>query len=214
MEYYENGVGAVARLLWSSPSTPKEVIPTDRLSPPSPVSPPPPCPATPKPSCRVPAIPRTASLLIKNGSTAAKNRLVWKWLKAAATDVADFGNPIVTTSYRLCVYDGAPSLVADAAVHGAGSCAGRPCWNRKGAGFGYRDKAGGADGITKVTLYAGAGTTAKIVLTAAGTALDVPPLPVATPITVQLLESGGGCWGARYSAPARNDGQQLKARAD
>jgi hypothetical protein len=33
MEYYENGGGAVAKLLWSSPSTPKQVIPQGRLFP-------------------------------------------------------------------------------------------------------------------------------------------------------------------------------------
>jgi hypothetical protein len=34
MEYYENGGGAVAELLWSSPSTPKQLIPQAALSPP------------------------------------------------------------------------------------------------------------------------------------------------------------------------------------
>jgi len=31
MEYYDNGGGAFARLLWSSPSTPKAVVPADHL---------------------------------------------------------------------------------------------------------------------------------------------------------------------------------------
>ncbi|MHC4207910.1 MAG: PA14 domain-containing protein, partial [Planctomycetota bacterium] len=34
MEYYENGGGAVAELRWSSPSTPKQIIPQAALSPP------------------------------------------------------------------------------------------------------------------------------------------------------------------------------------
>jgi hypothetical protein len=34
MEYYENGGGAVAQLSWSSPSTPKQLIPQAALSPP------------------------------------------------------------------------------------------------------------------------------------------------------------------------------------
>ncbi len=33
MEFYENGGSAVARLLWSSPSTPKAVVPATRLYP-------------------------------------------------------------------------------------------------------------------------------------------------------------------------------------
>jgi hypothetical protein len=39
MEYYENGVDASARLSWSSPSTPKQVIPSARLSPEAAASP-------------------------------------------------------------------------------------------------------------------------------------------------------------------------------
>jgi hypothetical protein len=34
MEFYDNGGAALARLLWSSPSTPKAVVPADHLSPP------------------------------------------------------------------------------------------------------------------------------------------------------------------------------------
>jgi len=33
MEFYENGGGAVAQLFWSSPSTPKAIVPADRLIP-------------------------------------------------------------------------------------------------------------------------------------------------------------------------------------
>jgi len=32
MEFYDNGGGALARLLWSSPTTPKAVVPADHLS--------------------------------------------------------------------------------------------------------------------------------------------------------------------------------------
>src|SRR6185295_16046578 len=35
MEYYENGGGATAKLLWSSASTPKQVIPQGQLHPPT-----------------------------------------------------------------------------------------------------------------------------------------------------------------------------------
>ncbi|PYJ97187.1 MAG: hypothetical protein DME23_16795, partial [Verrucomicrobia bacterium] len=37
IEYYENGGGAVAKLLWSSPSQPKQIVPAGRLYPPAPV---------------------------------------------------------------------------------------------------------------------------------------------------------------------------------
>jgi hypothetical protein len=44
MEYYENGGGAVAKLLWSSPSTPKQVVPMSQLYPAAGGSTPPPPP--------------------------------------------------------------------------------------------------------------------------------------------------------------------------
>jgi glucose/arabinose dehydrogenase len=44
MEFYESGGLAVARLLWSGPSTPKQVVPSSRLFPQAPQPPPPPPP--------------------------------------------------------------------------------------------------------------------------------------------------------------------------
>ena len=35
MEYYDNSGGGLARLLWSSPGTPKAVVPADHLFQPS-----------------------------------------------------------------------------------------------------------------------------------------------------------------------------------
>jgi len=41
LEYYDNTGQAVAKLLWSSPSTPKQIVPADRLSPTAAPAPPP-----------------------------------------------------------------------------------------------------------------------------------------------------------------------------
>jgi mannan endo-1,4-beta-mannosidase len=40
LEYYNRGGGALAQLLWSSPSQPKQIIPPQALTPPA-TSPPP-----------------------------------------------------------------------------------------------------------------------------------------------------------------------------
>ncbi|HYE08000.1 MAG TPA: PA14 domain-containing protein [Planctomycetota bacterium] len=45
LEYYENGGGAVARLLWSSPTMARAVVPTSQLTPAGPTVTPPPAPA-------------------------------------------------------------------------------------------------------------------------------------------------------------------------
>jgi len=33
MEYYDKGGSALAQLLWSSPSLPKQIVPVERLTP-------------------------------------------------------------------------------------------------------------------------------------------------------------------------------------
>ena len=45
------------------------------------------------------------SLLLSRTDPDTKDRLVWKWIKGAATTQTDFGNPTTSASYALCVYD-------------------------------------------------------------------------------------------------------------
>lgn len=75
--------------------------------------PPPPqgaqCEAAPQVGCR-PA--SKSSLLIKQkGGT--KDKLVWKWLKGQATSQAEFGDPLTSTDYALCIYAGTTSALLE-----------------------------------------------------------------------------------------------------
>ncbi len=64
-------------------------------------------------------------------------------------------------------------------------------------------------------LHAGTDGKAKITLQGRGVPLDTPDLPVThLPVTVQLVNSAGECWGATYNTTFRNQDDQLKARAD
>jgi hypothetical protein len=49
-----------------------------------------------------------------------------------------------------------------------------------------------------------------------GDALPFPATPGALglPVTVQLRNDAGGCWGATFSAPAVNDGSTFSAKSD
>ena len=64
------------------------------------------CPATPAAGCRTAG---RSDLLLKGES--GKEKLTWKWIRGAQTDVADFDNPAGTTgAYDLCLYaDGSSS---------------------------------------------------------------------------------------------------------
>ncbi|MHC4309672.1 MAG: PA14 domain-containing protein [Planctomycetota bacterium] len=68
MEYYESGNGAVAELLWSSPSTPEQIVPQAALSPPIRAS-------SPSPANRATGTKMTPILSWKAGDHAASHEL-------------------------------------------------------------------------------------------------------------------------------------------
>lgn len=164
------------------------------------------CGAGPIAGCRTPSVSAKAILLIKDKMPDDKDLLVWKWIKGSVTMKADFGTPLTTTSYQLCVYDGTPTLILDATMPAGGMCnvaKPKPCWQDKTKGFNYNDKDRTPDGIQKLILREGllAGK-AKIILKGKASLLDDPTIPLAgSPVTVQLLHSGGACWEAVYTSP-------------
>ena len=145
--------------------------------------------------------------------------MVWKWVKGAATARADFGDPLSGTDYALCVYDGNQSLVAHGCAPAGGTCGDRPCWRATSTGFKYRDREVGPGGLMnsfQLVLKAGVAGQAKIGAVGKGQTPSVPSLPLAQPVTVQLVNSdGAACWEAMYSAPAlANDSAGFKDKAD
>jgi hypothetical protein len=85
MEYYENGGGAVAQLRWSSPHTPKQIIPQAALSLPLKAS-------SPNPSNRAVGVSRTATLSWGAGQAAASHELYFGTDPNAVED-ADTSSP-------------------------------------------------------------------------------------------------------------------------
>ncbi len=151
------------------------------------------CLPSPATDCRPPTAHAAASLLLETSGP----RLRWKWGKGAATSLADFGDPVGTDPYTLCVYDesvgGQPTTKLDLAMLPGAA------WRAKSTGFAYKDKLGSAGGVAAITLKAGAAGKAKVTLTAGGPNLALPPLPLVVPVRVQL-RGHGRCWGARYDA--------------
>jgi hypothetical protein len=166
------------------------------------------CGSTPVTGCQ-PAAAKGASLALGNGKAS------WKWKSSAAVAVSDFGNPLTTTNYLLCVYDAAGEKLS-ASVPAEGMCGTKPCWTTVGSvGFKYVNKASTPDGITKVKLKAGDAEKAKIVVNGAGADLHLPALPLATPVKVQLRQDGSStCWEATYSTAIQNTATGFKAKSD
>jgi hypothetical protein len=148
-------------------------------------------------------------LLKKNAGDSTGGVLFWKWAKGPAT-FSEFGLPVVSTDYRLCVYDGADLLRMNMFVPAGGICArGKPCWKANGmndsATYKYKRKDGAFNGITAILLRAPQGT-ASILVKGRGPFLSMPRLPLVqtpSPARVQLVNSTTStCWEATYSGPA------------
>jgi len=172
------------------------------------------CASVPSTGCRKAA---HASLLLRNRSPNARDRLVWKWSRGAATSLADLGNPRADTSYRLCIYDrrgGAPALVFDALAPAGRSCHGRPCWASTKKGFRYLDRRAAFGGLLRLKLKAGAEGKAATSVVGRGDELDPPPLPLVPPVAVQLHAGTGACWDAEYASLRRNTTSRVDGSAD
>ena len=175
------------------------------------------CPKAPAGGC----MQATSGLLhIKKAPVDTKDLVVWKWQHGPITTKGDFGSPLTTTDYALCVYDAASSVLGvklrPVAAHG-GLCAGKPCWKEGGTGFRYQNKALTPNGTLKMVLHEGlvAGKS-KITIAGKGAGLGVPTLPLAQDPTVkvELRSNTGQCWEAMYSTHLKNDTGQFKAKAD
>jgi hypothetical protein len=179
------------------------------------------CGPTPVSGCQ-PSAAQTARLLLSN----AKNGLAWTWVSSGAVTVGDFSNygpPGDTTEYLLCLYDASGErLSAEAA---AGMCGTKPCWTSNAlhaspsgariSGFKYFNQSSTPDGLTKITLQARSAGRAKIRVKGGGSNLDLPALPLTTPVRVQLRRSGSStCWDATYSAASTNTASEFKAKSD
>lgn len=158
------------------------------------------CPAAPD-NCRQTAS-GASSVFFKQQSSADKNRMRWKWAKGT-TAKPEFGNPLTTDGYTLCIYDAA-TLVSTSRV--IGSCVKKPCWADKTTGFSFNNRSLQPSGVRSLRLTAGTGTATER-FRGKGASLALPdPASLVGPIDVQLRTSASTlCWGARFSAPFLKD---------
>jgi len=154
--------------------------------------------------------------------TGKRNALTFKWLAGPATTAAEYGSPdLGTTTYALCAYVGSsgntPTLSFAAVAPAGGTCRrGRPCWAWKHARvLLYNDADRTPNGLRRVLLKPGASGKAKVIVVGRGVNLPIPALPFASDasVTVQVVNSDGGCWEATLLPPARvNRADKFTAR--
>jgi hypothetical protein len=178
------------------------------------------CPATPAVNCSAAA---TNMVLFAGTKTP---RLQWRWSEGASAMMqSDFGNPLTTTAYTLCLYDeagGSAVFKTGATIPAAGTCGTKPCWRAQSTtGWTYRDPAARNDGIKTVTLKGGIAGKPLIKITGAGANLLQPSAFSGSEffdedpaVIVQLLRSDEEtCWSSTFnvSGTKRNDAAEFKA---
>jgi hypothetical protein len=176
-------------------------------------------------SCLRPMAAGKGFLMLKTTLPDSRDRLTWRWRKGAETDFSDFGDPLATTTYAICVYAD-DVLVVSAKVPPGGTCArGKPCWKQTGSttvptGYRYSDRDLANDGVIRIVLRAGSAGQARVIFQAKGATIGQAPgsqpLPadfgdtgLTPPVVVQVKNNAGACWAAVYSAPAAKNRSDL-----
>lgn len=173
------------------------------------------CSLTPRAGCSVPV-----GFKRRLRISAKKDVITWRWRSNGDIPLADFGNPVTTSSYSLCIYTGVtPTFLVELHAPEDGNCGngGKPCWKaRSNKGFRYRDPLKANDGISRIALRTKPAALADLVFRARGPNVPIPTLPLTEPVLAQLVRSDGPqCWESHYSAPAlRNTADVYKDKND
>jgi len=169
----------------------------------------------PSPACTEPVRAGASHLKLVQKGAPDDDRLVWTLGEGGATSSDALGDPRVTTAYGLCLFDGSGALVLRAVLPPGGRCGGKPCWRRQRERIVYADPTLGTAGMRKLLVKAGRAGKAKLAAVGRGAGLGLPSLPISDlPLTLQLHQSEGPCWSARFSAPKRDDDERFDARSD
>jgi hypothetical protein len=170
------------------------------------------CASTPRTGCKQITTGKGAPalLLSKGRSGVQHDRAIFRWFPGAATDLAEFGNPLSDRTYALCIYDETSTgfqLIVDTTALPGGTCAGRPCWrmNRTGTKYLYRNPELTPDGMLRLDLISGPDRKARLVAVAKGARAGIPALPLQqnSRVVAQIVNDLGTCWSVEFQAPAR-----------
>jgi cysteine-rich repeat protein len=173
-----------------------------------------PCRATPRSECRGSVQSGAGTLKLKRRDSTMPLRLDWSFRAGAATSTEDWGDPLASDSYSLCVYDGDVLHSATTMVAGA-DCDGRACWRERARGFQFDGEVAG----TRLKLVTKAGADGRTSIRFSGRGVTAPaPEQIVGPLAVQLVTTGGTaerCWNSTFSAPfLEQRATELRARAD
>ena len=175
------------------------------------------CPPAPSGTCRTPITSGKSRLTLKDRTPDRGDTLTWKWAPGDVTPKSDYGNPLVSDGWALCLYDGT-TLLASAGAPAGGMCGSKPCWRETASTFSYSNRDASTSGTQKILLKQGLTPgKASIVVKGKGVKLAMPSLDLLVgPVTAELHRSGGGpCFAATYSAPfLKHDASNFVDKSD
>ena len=142
-----------------------------------------------------------SSLQVKDRPGTVSDVARWKW-QTGIIAVGDFGDPLATDDYALCVYQGAgQTLWARRTAPAGGACRFRPCWKPLAPnGAKYVDPELSPDGVSSLLLRSNVPGRIQLKWKGKGTALALPSIgTLAVPVRVQLQRTGGACWDVTFA---------------
>jgi hypothetical protein len=164
------------------------------------------CAPAPLVGCRAPFTAHKSSLQFKQtGHTDPDDIYTWRWQAGTATTLADFGDPLATTDYVLCIYDASvrtQPVVGNLAPAATG-------W--KALATGYKRYYRPTRALRQLFLHAGADGKAKILAHGDSDTIE-QLLPFVAPVVVQLQSSTGACWETALATPKRDDEHRFDAK--
>jgi hypothetical protein len=134
---------------------------------------------------------------MKKSPGGTRDKLLWKWLRGGPIAPLDFGTPVASTPYALCIYAAAPNPEVQIVVPSSATK-----WHFLSTGFRYKDPSGAAGGVQKIILKGGGAGRTKVQVLGRGPLLPDPALEsIAAPVRVQLVNGDTGtCWESRFEA--------------
>ncbi|MDJ0868261.1 MAG: hypothetical protein QNK03_19300 [Myxococcota bacterium] len=143
---------------------------------------------------------------------AGKRRLAWRWRRGPATTKAEFGNPLVDTDYRYCIFDARQDQFT--AVYCQDAPAGSN-WSESKKGFSYKNNSRSVSLFQRIRLLAGGPRKARILVDEKNPAIPaILPFFQDPEVRIQLINLATGlCWEGIFPAPAgRNVPERFRDR--
>ena len=162
------------------------------------------CPETPSSGC----VTGEKSKMQLDAKNPGKHKLKFKQSKGDQVDLAQLGNPLLSTTYAFCVYDNG-ALIHSSQI-GSGSE-----WKESSKLVLYKNKDGvGTGGLTSIKAKTGSAGKSSTQVAAKGDNFTSPALPVTGPIVAELLNSEGVCWQSQFNGPfKKNEATKFKAQS-